>query len=102
VSLPAGYDPGRRYAVFYLLHGLPGRPMAFILNAHIVARTHVLVRKHRIPPMILVYPDGRVNGNSQSDSEWANTHAGRFESYVIDVSTMSTGASRRSPTDGLV
>jgi enterochelin esterase-like enzyme len=85
VSLPSGYDRARRYAVFYLLHGLPGRPMAFILNAHIVARAHALVRQHRMPPMILVYPDGRVNGDTQSDSEWANTHVGRYESYVIDV-----------------
>jgi enterochelin esterase-like enzyme len=85
VSLPRGYDRTLRYPVFYLLHGLPGRPMAFILNAHIVARADALIEQHRMPPMILVYPDGRVNDDTQSDSEWANTHAGRYESYVIDV-----------------
>src|SRR5438876_996571 len=34
VYLPPGYDssPGRRYPVFYLLHGFPGHPSTF-LNA---------------------------------------------------------------------
>jgi esterase/lipase superfamily enzyme len=35
--------------------------------------------------MILVFPDGLINGNSFSDSEWANTSSGQIESYVIDV-----------------
>src|SRR5689334_23361825 len=32
VYLPSGYasHPGRRYPVLYLLHGFPGRPLAFI------------------------------------------------------------------------
>jgi enterochelin esterase-like enzyme len=85
VSLPTGYRPTRSYPVLYLLHGMPGRPMAFIANAHIVSRAEALVRRGAMPPMILVYPDGRVNGNTQSDSEWANTQTGRYESYVIDV-----------------
>ena len=32
VYLPSGYaqHPGRRYPVLYLLHGFPGRPLAFL------------------------------------------------------------------------
>src|SRR5213078_3166712 len=34
VYLPPGYDsnPQRRYPVLYLLHGFPGRPLAFMLT----------------------------------------------------------------------
>ena len=35
--------------------------------------------------MILVFPDGRIGERTQTDSESANTPAGRFESYVVDV-----------------
>ena len=35
--------------------------------------------------MILVFPDGRIGGDTQTDSEWANTRSGAFESYVVDV-----------------
>ena len=35
--------------------------------------------------MILVFPDGRIGGSTYSDSEWANTPSGDYESYVIDV-----------------
>ena len=35
--------------------------------------------------MILVFPDGRIGGRTATDSEWANTPAGHFESYVLDV-----------------
>ena len=35
--------------------------------------------------MIMVFPDGRIGGSVYSDSEWANTPSGEFESYVIDV-----------------
>src|SRR6266700_5596712 len=34
VYLPPGYNdaPNRRYPVLYLLHGFPGRPLAFLLT----------------------------------------------------------------------
>ena len=35
--------------------------------------------------MILVFPDGRIDGQVSSDSEWANTPSGDYESYVMDV-----------------
>ncbi|HZE05846.1 MAG TPA: alpha/beta hydrolase-fold protein, partial [Solirubrobacteraceae bacterium] len=44
-----------------------------------------LIRRHEVRPMILVFPDGRIRGRTKTDSEWANTSAGRFESYVVDV-----------------
>ncbi len=85
VYLPTGFDPMRRYPVFYLLHGMPGRPTAYIGIVHIDARLDNLIRAGRVPPMILVFPDGRINGDVFSDSEWANTSAGRYEDYLLDV-----------------
>ena len=35
--------------------------------------------------MILVFPDGRIGGSVYSDSEWANTPSGDYESYVLNV-----------------
>ncbi len=85
VFLPGGYSPARRYPVMYLLHGMPGRPMSFTLIGNIETRLEDLISLGRVPPMILVFPDGRIGGSQFSDSEWANTRAGDFESYVLDV-----------------
>jgi len=86
VYLPPHYAPRHhRYPVLYLLHGSPGRPQVFQAVAHMYDRVDNLLVLHRIRPMILVMPDGRINGSTFSDSEWANTPAGDFESYVINV-----------------
>jgi enterochelin esterase-like enzyme len=85
VYLPAGYAPTRPLPVFYLLHGMPGKPVAFTVNADIELRLQKLIRAQQAGPMILVFPDGRIDGRIQSDSEWANTPSGRYESYVTDV-----------------
>jgi len=85
IYLPPGYRMGKRYPVYYLLHGMPGQPHVFIILANMDVRLDQLLRGNEVRPMILVYPDGRINGNVQSDSEWANTASGQFESYVIDV-----------------
>lgn len=86
VALPPGYGKGRqRYPVFYLLHGSPGRPQVYLAIASLRVRMDNLISQHRMRPMILVFPDGRIGGSTYSDSEWANTGAGRFSDYVIDV-----------------
>lgn len=85
VFLPAGYTSSRPLPVFYLLHGMPGTPMGFTLNARIEVTLQHLIASHRIKPMILVFPDGRIDGREQSDSEWANTPTGDYESYVVNV-----------------
>ncbi|MGI8506589.1 MAG: alpha/beta hydrolase-fold protein [Solirubrobacteraceae bacterium] len=84
--LPPSYDPAaRRYPVLYLLHGSPGRPQVYFAIAHLGIRLDNLVAEHRMRPMILIFPDGRIGGSTFSDSEWANTQAGNYESYVLDV-----------------
>jgi enterochelin esterase-like enzyme len=85
VYVPRQYKTTRPLPVFYMLQGMPGRPTAFTDNADVERKLQALIREHLVRPMILVFPDGRINGNTQSDSEWANTPSGQFESYVVNV-----------------
>jgi len=86
VYTPPGYDRAQsRYPVYYLLHGSPGRPVVFLNIAQMPVRMDNLISEHRMRPMILVFPDGRIGGSTYSDSEWANTPSGAFGSYVADV-----------------
>lgn len=85
VYLPPGYTAHRHYPVLYLLHGMPGMPELYVSVGNVDVRADNLIQQHQMPPMIIVMPDGRINGSASSDSEWANTPAGNYESYVIDV-----------------
>jgi enterochelin esterase-like enzyme len=72
VYLPPGYDasPQRRYPVFYLLHGFPGRPLAFLLTVRAGVVEDELFAEHRGLPMILVMPFGSTG--TFTDKEWAD------------------------------
>jgi Putative esterase len=72
VYLPPGYSAStrRRYPVFYLLHGFPGRPGAFLQTVRMGVVEDVLVARHRIRPVILVMPFGSTG--SFTDKEWVD------------------------------
>jgi enterochelin esterase-like enzyme len=72
VYLPPGYatHPRRRYPVLYLLHGVPGRPGAFLATVRMGVVQDELVALHRARPMILAMPFGSTG--SFTDKEWAN------------------------------
>jgi enterochelin esterase-like enzyme len=72
VYLPPGYGqhPAQRYPVFYLLHGVPGRPGAFLQTVRMGVVEDILLARHTIRPMILVMPFGSTG--SFTDKEWAN------------------------------
>jgi enterochelin esterase-like enzyme len=72
VYLPPGYesDQTRRYPVFYLLHGFPGRPAAFLETVRAGVVEDVLVARGKAQPMILVMPFGSTG--TFTDKEWAN------------------------------
>jgi enterochelin esterase-like enzyme len=72
VYLPPGYaaSPRRRYPVIYLLHGVPGRPGAFLETVRLGVVEDELVALRRIAPAILVMPFGSTG--SFTDEEWAN------------------------------
>ena len=72
VYLPPGYasHPARRYPVLYLLHGFPGRPLAFLLTVRLGVVEDELVAKRLAQPLILVMPFGSTG--TFIDKEWAN------------------------------
>jgi enterochelin esterase-like enzyme len=84
VYLPPGYaqHPHRRYPTFYLLHGVPGRPGAFLQTVRAGVVEDDLLALHKLRPMILVMPFGSTG--SFTDKEWANgvrPHEG-WETFV--------------------
>ena len=88
IYLPPGYSraaaKGRRFPVLYFLHGSPGWP-SLVLNAgRLGVDANILIQEERIRPFLIVMPDGR-NGTFRSDTEWADTKHGRYESFVLDV-----------------
>jgi S-formylglutathione hydrolase FrmB len=72
VYLPSGYaeQPTRRYAVLYLLHGFPGRPLAFLETVQMGVIDDALTAKQREQPLILVMPFGSTG--TFTDEEWVN------------------------------
>jgi len=87
IYLPPGYnDPAttnRRYPVVYLLHGAPGNYKDWAGGGNAGATADALIGIRRIPPMILVMPEGKAN--LTVDSEWANgaPPAPQAESYLV-------------------
>jgi enterochelin esterase-like enzyme len=72
VYLPPGYDANRsqHYPVMYLLHGFPGRPLAFLETVRMGVWVDTLMAQHRIGGVILVMPFGSTG--IFEDKEWAN------------------------------
>jgi enterochelin esterase-like enzyme len=72
VYLPAGYaqHPKRRYPVLYLLHGFPGRPLAFLETVQMGIVDDTLSGRGRAQPLILVMPFGSTG--TFNDQEWVN------------------------------
>jgi S-formylglutathione hydrolase FrmB len=56
--------------VLYLLHGVPGRPGAFLQTVRAGVVEDILIAKHRLRPLILIMPFGSTG--SFTDEEWAD------------------------------
>ena len=88
VYTPPGYRAaalrGERFPVLYLLHGSPGHPKKFIDVAAVGVALDTAVNRHLIRPYIIVMPNGS-DGTFRSDTEWANTPHGKYESFVIET-----------------
>jgi len=72
VYLPPGYDthPNRRYGVLYLLHGVPGRPDAFLRIVRTGVIDDEIAATGLARPLIVVMPSGSTG--MFTDKEWAN------------------------------
>jgi enterochelin esterase-like enzyme len=66
VYTPPGYDDstaaGRRYPVIYLLHGWPGSEGNWPGQGHAIVTADSLIASGRIPPVVLVFPNGEGKG----------------------------------------
>jgi enterochelin esterase-like enzyme len=101
VYLPSGYaaHPDRRYPVLYLLHGFPGRPLAFIETVQMGIVDDVLATRGRAQPLILVMPFGSTG--TFNDEEWVNgiSPRDRWASFVAhDVVRAVDSRYRTIPT----
>jgi enterochelin esterase-like enzyme len=85
VYLPPGYSghPTKRYPVLYLLHGFPGRPLAFLLTVRLGIVEDELYAKWKGQPVILVMPFGSTG--TFTDKEWADG-VGTGEEWATFVS----------------
>src|SRR5947209_15568111 len=85
VYIPSGYarHPRRRYPVLYLLHGFPGRPLAFLETVQMGIVDDALTARRRAQPLILVMPFGSTS--TFTDKEWANG-VGTDEGWATFVS----------------
>lgn len=85
VYLPPGYSthPRRRYPTLYLLHGFPGRPLAFLQTVRVGVLEDELVAAGEMQPLILVMPSGSTG--TFTDKEWANGVRPReaWETFVV-------------------
>jgi enterochelin esterase-like enzyme len=72
VYLPSGYATHihRRYPVLYLLHGFPGRPLAFLETVQMGIVDDTLTAQRIAQPLILVMPFGSTG--TFTDEEWVN------------------------------
>jgi enterochelin esterase-like enzyme len=88
VYTPPGYAAaaarGVRFPVLYLLHGSPGHPKRFINVAAAGVALDDAIHSHAVRPYILAMPNGD-DGTFRSDTEWANTPHGRYETLVIET-----------------
>jgi enterochelin esterase-like enzyme len=88
VYLPPGYEQaaarGVRFPVLYLLHAPPGHPENYALAGAMTVRYDTLLAHHRIRPFLIALPNGRT-GSYNSDTEWANAGAGRYEDFLLDT-----------------
>jgi hypothetical protein len=86
--LPSGYaqHPERRYPVLYLLHGFPGRPLAFLETVQMGVIDDALTARRRAQAVILVMPFGSTG--TFADKEWvdgASPHDGWGTFVARDV-----------------
>lgn len=84
VYLPPGFDPSQRYPLVIWLHGFAQDESSF--RDDVVGNLDTGMACGKLPPCIVVCPDGSVNGHSclKSDgSFYINSRAGRFEDFIM-------------------
>jgi enterochelin esterase-like enzyme len=84
VYTPPGHSPDEEYNVLYLLHGIGGDENEW---RRIAAATEILDNLHaagKLPPMIVVMPNGRAQPNDRAEGNVFAT-APAFEKFTDDL-----------------
>jgi len=84
VYLPPCYDCRQVYPLMVWLHGFAQDEESFLRD--VAPRIDEAIHAGRLPSMIVVAPDGSLNGESSyfsAGSFFVNSRAGNFEDYVI-------------------
>lgn len=84
VYLPPGYDPAKKYPLAVFLHGAAQDEQFFLQT--VVLPFDQAIAEGRLPPVILVAPDGSIEGQAmlaRPATFWADSRAGAFEQYVM-------------------
>lgn len=84
IYLPPGYDRTQRYPLIIWLHGFSEDEQSFLHNVAPIFDD--AMSSGRLPPAIVVCPDGSLNGDASfwsPGSFFLNTKAGAFEDFVL-------------------
>ena len=86
--LPPGYNPNAktRYPVIVLLHGGHGDERDYQRRAALTTVLGKLYRENRLPPSVIVTPDGNDNRGSSPfwDSQYYDGPNGKLASFIAD------------------
>lgn len=87
VYLPAGYDPGQRYPVLYLLSAFASRGLKFLNDdlweENLPQRLDRLMAAGAVRPMIVVMPDASTRYGGSQYLNSAGT--GNYEDHILEL-----------------
>lgn len=84
VYLPPGFDPKQRYPVMFWLHSILADERQFV--HHAIPHIDAQMACGKLPPMIIVIPDGMKHGRVglfATHSAFLNSRLGNFEDYLF-------------------
>ncbi len=67
VYTPPGYEPGTRYRVLYLLHGIGGTEREWMDSGAVNVILDNLYADKKLAPMLVVMPNGRAQTNDRAE-----------------------------------
>jgi hypothetical protein len=81
VYLPPGYDPCQRYPLVVWLHGYVEDDLSALILE--LPQFDKAIARGRLPPTIVLIPNGHIPGTVPFKSHFLNTKQGRYEDYLI-------------------
>lgn len=95
IYTPPGYSTSRKYPVLYLLHGIGGTDTEWTEACHANNVIDNLLAEGRIPPMVMVFPDGNSSRTvADLDAAAARRAAGAENAQGRGAAPAGPGAGR--------